>query len=106
MLQGNGGWKNRFVGVVAAFALGCVPAFAGSYRVQELPLAPDASVTPHALNNKGAVAGGVGEAHGGNIAMFVSAGGAASAGPKVLARGAQSSYAEAMSMNDNGQIAG
>ena len=45
MLQGNG-W-NRLVGMVAVFALGCLPAFAGSYRVQELPLAPDASVTPH-----------------------------------------------------------
>jgi probable HAF family extracellular repeat protein len=106
MLQGNGGWKNRWVGMVAAFALGCVPAFAGTYRVQELPLAPDASVTPHALNNKGAVAGGVGEAHGGNIAMFVSDGGPGAAGPKVHARAVGSSYTEAMSMNDNGQIAG
>jgi len=95
-------WKQRAFLFTTIVGLACVPAFAGSYRVQELGLAEGASVTPHALNNHGAVAGGVGEAHGGNIAIFVST----ANGPRVFERAARSEYAEAMSMNDSGVVVG
>ena len=79
------------------------PAFAGSYRVQELKLAEGASVSPHAVNAHGAVAGGVGQAHGGDIAMFTGAGPEAVA---AIGRGPASDYTEAMAINDQGQVAG
>jgi probable HAF family extracellular repeat protein len=106
MLYRSRNWKHRVLGVAAAVALVCPCAFAGSYRVQELGLAEGASVTPHALNNKGAVAGGVGEAHGGNIAMFSFGTHGATAAPSVLRRAATSEYAEAMAINDSGVVVG
>jgi probable HAF family extracellular repeat protein len=106
MLQRNTFWKDRFALVAAGLMLLSATAFAGSYRVQELGLAEGASVTPHALNNKGAVAGGVGEAHGGNIAMFTFGTHGATPAPSVLRRAASSEYAEAMGMNDSGTVVG
>src|SRR3954471_1841765 len=106
MLQRNTGWKSWLALTVAGLTLLSATAFAGSYRVQELGLAEGASVTPHALNNKGAVAGGVGEAHGGNIAMFTFGTHGATAAPSVLRRAASSEYAEAMAMNDSGTVVG
>ena len=99
--------KNRMglaMAMATALALFAVSAFAGSYRVQEVGLPTDASVTPHAINNHGAIAGGVGEAHGGNIAMFSWA--PAQAAPRVFPRTAGSDYVEAMAINDSGQIVG
>ncbi|HTK94539.1 MAG TPA: hypothetical protein VL382_02780, partial [Terriglobales bacterium] len=57
---------------------------------------------PHALNNHGAVAGGVGEAHGGNVSMFSGAATTVAA----TKRAASSDYAEAMGMNDAGTVVG
>ena len=89
--------------LVATLMAAALPLFGGSYTVKELGLPKDASVAPHAINNAGMVAGGVGEAHGGNLQLFTWDG---SHGPRPLARVSGSYYAEGMSINDSGQVAG
>lgn len=93
----------RTMTLVAAIMAAALPLFAGSYTIKELGLPKDASVTPHAINNQGVVTGGVGEAHGGNLQLFTWDG---TRGPKLLERASGSDYAEAMAINDAGQVAG
>src|SRR3954451_9795237 len=89
---------------LVAFLLCRTLAFAADkYRVQEVLLASDASMTPHALNNNGDAVGGAGLSHGGDIRVFLSQHGNAA---KELQRATSSDYSEAKSINDAGQVAG
>ena len=75
---------------------------ADKYRVQELKLANEASVSPHGLNSNGDAVGGAGLSHGGDVSIFLWQRGPAA---NQLRRAAGSDYSEAKSINDAGQVA-